>query len=120
MVLVDTSIWVTHLRREKPHLRELLEEARVVSHSFVIGELACGNLDPRSEILSLLNALPAAEVADHEEVLELIERRALMGTGIGYIDAHLLSSALLSDMPLWTADRRLAEVSRDLGVAYPA
>ena len=119
MVLVDTSIWVTHLRRGNPHLRELLEEARVASHSFVIGELACGNLNPRSEILLLLDALPAAELADHEEVLELIERRALMGTGIGYVDAHLVASAILSNMPLWTADRRLNGVSHELGVAYP-
>jgi len=120
MVLVDTSIWVTHLSRGKPRLRELLEDGHVACHSFIIGELACGNFDPRAEILKLLNALPRAEVAGHGEVLELIEGRALMGTGIGYIDAHLLASALLSDMLLWTSDRRLADVSRALGVAYPA
>jgi len=120
VVLVDTSIWVTHLNRGKPRLRDLLEDGRVACHSFIIGELACGNFRRRAKILKLLNALPQAEVAQHQEVLELIERRSLMGTGVGYIDAHLLSSALLSDMPLWTADRRLAEVSRDLGVAYSA
>jgi predicted nucleic acid-binding protein len=120
MVLVDTSIWVAHLRTASLPMRELLEEGRVACHSFVIGELACGNLNPRGEILSLLNALPATEVASHEEVLELIEGRALMGSGIGYVDAHLLASALLSQMPLWTADRRLRDVSRKLGIPYPA
>ena len=120
MILVDTSIWVTHLHRGHARMRELLEEGRVACHSFVIGELACGSLDPRSEILSLLETLPATVVADHEEVLELFELHGLMGSGIGYIDAHLVASALLSHMPLWTADRQLRDVSRKLGVAYPA
>ncbi len=99
MVLVDTSIWVAHLRTASLPMRELLEEGRVACHSFVIGELACGNLNPRGEILSLLNALPATEVASHEEALELIEGQALMGSGIGYVDAHLLASALLLRCP---------------------
>ena len=120
MVLVDTSIWVTHLRRGEPHLRLLLEDAHVACHPFVIGELACGHLDPREEIITWLSALPAAEVAHHDEVLGLIERRDLAGRGIGFVDAHLVASALICHMPLWTADRRLAEISRILGVAYPA
>jgi predicted nucleic acid-binding protein len=120
MVLVDTSIWVNHLRRGKPHLRLLLEEAQVACHPFVIGELACGRLDPREEILTWLSALPAAEFAHHDEVLDLIERRDLAGRGMGLIDAHLVASALISHMPIWTADRRLAEISRAIGIAYPA
>jgi predicted nucleic acid-binding protein len=119
MILVDTSIWVTHLNKGNPRLRELLEDGRVACHSFIIGELACGRFPHRAEVLRLLKSLPHAEIAAHEEVLELVERRSLMGTGVGYIDAHLLASALISHLPLWTADGKLAEVSYDLGVAYP-
>jgi predicted nucleic acid-binding protein len=120
MILVDTSIWVTHLNKGNPRLRELLEDGRVACHSFIVGELACGRFPHRAEVLELLKSLPPAEIAAHEEVLELVERRSLMGTGIGYLDAHLLASALISRMPLWTADRKLAEVSRGLAVAYPS
>ena len=118
MVLVDTSVWVNHLRRGDPHLRDLLRDGMVLCHAWVIGELACGNLRRRTEILGLLEDLPGAEVADHAEVLEFIERRRLMGRGVGYIDVHLLASALLSHVPLWTTDKPLARVAADLGVAY--
>jgi hypothetical protein len=114
MVLVDTSVWVAHLRDGDIGLETLLEEGHVVSHSFIMGELACGNLKNRSEILSLLETLPKAVHADHEEVMELIETRSLMGKGLGYIDMHLLASAILTEVPLWTLDRRLDAVASKL------
>ncbi len=118
MVLVDTSVWIKHLRERDDRLSGLLNEGLVCCHPFVIGELACGNLKNRAEILSLLQALPSAETAQHEEVLAFIENNDLMGKGLGYIDVHLLASALLSDVVLWTADNRLAEAASTLGVRY--
>ena len=117
MVLVDTSVWVDHLRRGNDDLVTLLEEAQSLCHPFVIGELACGNLSQRDRILSLLGALPQAPVAEHAEVLELVESRRLHGQGLGWIDMHLLASALLAGCPLWTLDRRLASAARKLGAA---
>jgi predicted nucleic acid-binding protein len=118
MVLVDTSVWVAHLRRGHIGLEALLSEGHVVCHPFVVGELACGNLKNRSEILSLLQALPLATPAEHEEVMQFIENYSLMGKGLGYIDMHLLASAILSRVPLWTLDRKLKQVSSKLGLAY--
>ena len=118
MVLVDTSVWVAHLRRGHIGLEALLNEGHVVCHPFIIGELACGNLKNRSEILSLLQALPLATPAEHEEVMQFIGNYNLMGKGLGYIDMHLLASAILSGVPLWTLDRRLRQVSLKLGLAY--
>ncbi|MGH8719026.1 MAG: type II toxin-antitoxin system VapC family toxin [Burkholderiales bacterium] len=107
MVLADTSIWVDHLRRSRPHLSELLMEGNVACHPFVIGELACGNLRNRQEILSLLKTLPASSRVDDDEVVHFIERHRLMGLGIGIVDAHLLASSWVSGFPLWTSDKRL-------------
>jgi predicted nucleic acid-binding protein len=118
MVLVDTSVWVDHLRVGDPRLQRLLEEAEVASHPFVIGELACGNIQNRGEILHLLDALPKAQSADDHEVLAFIEKHRLHGKGIGYIDACLLSSCLLSRLSLWTKDRRLANIARQLAIAH--
>jgi predicted nucleic acid-binding protein len=118
MVLVDTSVWVTHLRKGNIGLEALLNEGHVVCHSFIVGELACGNLKNRSQILSLLYALPTATHAEHGEVMQLIEDRGLMGKGLGYIDMHLLASAILSKVPLWTLDKKLNQVSLRLGLAY--
>ena len=118
MVLVDTSVWVAHLRRGNIGLEALLNEGHVVCHPFIIGELACGNLKNRSEILSLLQALPVATPAEHEEVMQFIENYSLMGKGLGYIDMHLLASAILSRVPLWTLDKKLKQVSLKLGLAY--
>lgn len=120
MILVDTSIWITHLRQGDRRLTGLLEETAVSTHPFVIGELALGRLRQRDEILKLLDNLPSATVASHEEVMVLIERHELVGTGIGWVDAHLLASALLTDNLLWTLDRRLATVAKELGVAHPS
>ena len=117
MILVDTSVWVEHLRRGLPRLATLLQEGEVLIHPWVIGELVCGNLSNRREVLELLQGLPAATVASAAEVLLLIVRDQLMGRGIGYVDAHLLASARLSHGKLWTDDRRLAAVAEGQGLA---
>jgi hypothetical protein len=107
MTLVDTSVWVDHLRRGNDRLASLLSDARVLCHPFIIGELACGNLAERDRILRLLGALPGVPLAEHEEVLELAGAHKIHGRGLGWIDMHLLASALLAGCPLWTLDRRL-------------
>lgn len=118
MVIVDTSIWVTHLRRGARHLEELLLDAKVVCHPFVVGELACGNLTNRDEFLTLLQSLPMAPTVVFEELLYFIERHRLMGKGIGFVDINLLASSHLSGIPLWTLDRKLRSVASELGLAY--
>ena len=118
MVLVDTSIWVSHLRKGNPHLETLLMDGEVICHPFIIGELACGHIKNRKEILSLLQALPMAETAEHQEVLHFLEYNLLMGKGLGYIDVHLLASALLTEIPLWTSDRKLKAASSELNASY--
>ena len=119
MILVDTSVWVDHLRDGTPALAAALEQGRVLTHPFVLGELACGNLKNRGEVLQLLGELPAAPMATDPEALDFIERRALMGRGIGYVDIHLLASvALAGTAQLWTRDKRLAAVAGDLDLAY--
>lgn len=115
-MIVDTSVWVEHLRRGVAPLQERLEEGVVLGHPFVIGELACGNLKDRATILGLLAGIPAAVVAEHHEVLELVERRRLFGRGMGWIDMHLLASALVTGAILWTRDQRLSTVAREIGV----
>ncbi|RMF89301.1 MAG: type II toxin-antitoxin system VapC family toxin [Nitrospinota bacterium] len=119
MVLVDTSVWISHLREGNRRLAHLLEAGFVLCHPCIIGELACGNLQHRKEILSLLQALPMAIEATHAEAMECIERQKLMGKGLGYIDIHLLASAMLTGVPLWTLDRRLSRVALALGIGYP-
>ena len=119
MILVDTSVWVDHLRDGAPALAAALEQGSVLMHPFVLGELACGNLKNRGEVLRLLGDLPAAPLATDPEALDYIERRALMGRGIGYVDVHLLASAVLAGAArLWTRDKRLAAVAADLKLAY--
>ena len=118
MVLVDTSVWVSHLREGTIGLDALLNKGQVVCHPFIIGELACGNLKNRSGILSLLQALPMAISVEHEEVMQFIETHSLMGKGLGFIDMHLLASAVLTKVPLWTLDRKLNETSLKLGMRY--
>jgi len=118
MILVDTSVWVAHLREGIRGLEALLDEGDVMCHPFIIGELACGNLENRAEILSLLQALPMAAHAEHEEVMHFIESYGLMGKGLGYIDMHLLASAMLTKVPLWTVDKKLNEISSKLGLSF--
>jgi predicted nucleic acid-binding protein len=117
LILVDTSVWVDHLRVGNPTLRQLLEAGEVSCHSFVIGELACGTLRKRSAILELLGKLPVVSAAEDFEVLELIERRRLMGRGLGWIDVHLLAAAMISDVSLWTLDKPLVSAADLLGIS---
>lgn len=118
MVLVDTSVWIEHLRRGEPELRDLLNKGEVVCHPFVIGELACGHLRSREQILSLLKALPSATLVEPDEILFFIEERKLAGLGLGLIDTHLLASCLISRVKLWTLDKRLRGVAARLGIAH--
>lgn len=116
MILVDTSVWVDHLRGGVPRLAALLQKGGVLIHPWVIGELACGNLQNRRHVIELLQGMPAATVASHPEVLMMVERHQLMGRGIGYIDAHLLAAARLSNCALWSHDRRLAVMAAEQGI----
>ena len=119
MILVDTSVWIDHLRAGDDELAALLNGSRVLMHPFVLGELACGNLRNREMVLRLLKDLPRAAVATDEEVLFFIDRHALMGRGIGYVDAHLLAAVTLSDSArLWTRDKRLRALANELALAY--
>ncbi len=118
MVLVDTSVWVSHFRKTHDGLVELLNNGEVVCHPFIIGELACGNLKNRTSILALLEALPTVLVAEHEELLSFIEAKRVMGKGLGYVDVHLLAAALLTGVPLWTLDTKLSKVAEELDCKY--
>jgi predicted nucleic acid-binding protein len=118
MVLVDTSVWVFHLRETHAGLVDLLDNGKVACHPFIIGELACGNLKNRTTILSLLEALPMAFLVEHEEVLAFIENHNLMGKGLGYIDVHLLASAVLTGLLLWTRDKKLEKAAEELHCEY--
>lgn len=118
MILVDTSVWIEHFRSPNRALGELLDQGQVFAHPFVLGEIACGNLKNRSEIIALMQALPTVPRADDEEVLLFIEQRGLMGRGIGWIDIHLLASCLMEPCPIWTADRRLKTVAEELGATF--
>ncbi len=122
MILVDTSVWIHHLRTGNQALSDLLNAGMVLAHPFVIGELALGNLSQRSLILSSLADLPQSRVASVAEVLHLIEHHRLFGRGIGYIDAHLVASVLLTTgAAIWTADARLRAIAERLGLqADPA
>jgi len=118
VILVDTSIWIDHLRTGDPELGELLRDSQVLAHPWVTGELALGHLSRRSEILGLLQNLPQATVATDDEVLTLIDKRHLFGLGIGYVDAHLLAATTLTTAALlWTRDKRLAVVAAQHGLA---
>ncbi len=118
MILVDTSVWIDHLRRGEGELETALEREQVLMHFFVVGELACGNLKNRGEIFALLQKLPKAMLASEAEVLHLIEDRNLMGRGIGYLDVHLLASAALTEARLWTRDRRLNAAAGELNLNF--
>jgi hypothetical protein len=119
MVLVDTSVWVDHLRFGNPRLASLLENGDVVCHPFIIGELACGNLPERADTLGCLLELPRTSVAGQDEVMSLIEGYRLMGTGLGFIDVHLLAAARLDGIPIWTQDIPLKKTAAKLDVNFP-
>lgn len=116
MVLADTSVWIEHFRRREAILAGHLFDGLILMHPFIAGELACGNLKNRAVILANLHELPPARLASNSEVLQLLDDRGLWGRGLGWIDAHLLASALLSHCRLRTLDRRLAKVAAELGV----
>ena len=119
MILVDTSVWVDHLRAGDAQLADLLERGQVVMHPFVVGEIACGSLRARQAVLELLQDLPAATVAESAEVLGFIEHHALHGKSMGYVDVHLLASAALSPgTRLWTRDQRLHTAATAMGFAF--
>jgi predicted nucleic acid-binding protein len=118
VILVDSSVWVDHLRSRDATLARLLDNGRVIAHPFVVGELALGSLRQRESILTAMQALPQAVVAGDTEVLRFINQRALHGLGIGYVDAHLLASVrLTAGGSLWTRDKRLRAVADRLGLA---
>jgi predicted nucleic acid-binding protein len=115
-VLVDTSVWIEHLKKPVPELVELLTERRVLTHPVVIGELACGTFRKRHEILGNLKILPKAQTASHEEALELIEARKLYGKGVGFSDTLILASALVSEATIFSFDRAMKSVATQLGI----
>lgn len=119
MVLADTSVWIDHLRRSDAELISLLQNNLVACHPHIVGELALGSLGDRTRVISLLENLPEAPVATHEEVLEMVDLQRLYGRGVGYTDAHLLASARLQPgLELWTRDKRLHDVAIEIGVAH--
>jgi predicted nucleic acid-binding protein len=118
MVLVDTSVWVDHFRFHNARLASLLERGEVAVHPSIIGELACGNLPDRAETVGLLQDLPQAEVAGHEEIMCFIEAEGLMGLGLGYVDVELLASARLTAIPIWTLDLPLKRAAAKLDALF--
>ena len=119
MILVDTSVWIDHLRRPEQALLEQLRANNVLTHPVVVGELACGNLPDRTAFLRNMDAMPEIREGTHQEVRDLIESARLMGRGIGLMDAHLLYSVLhQEDTLLWTRDERLNRIAQELFVAY--
>ena len=119
MILVDTSVWIDHLRAGNPDLARLLDHNAVMAHRWVTGELALGNLHDRAEIIGLLGDLPQAIIADDDEVMRLIDLEPLHGSGIGYVDAHLLASAKLTpETRISTSDKRLKQITARLGLDF--
>jgi predicted nucleic acid-binding protein len=116
MILVDTSIWIDHFNKSDNELINLLDSGEVCIHPFIIGELSCGNISNRKEILTLLKALPQVDSALDEEVFTLIENKKLYGIGLGFIDAHLLASALIENITLWTRDKSLKNAALNLSI----
>jgi len=115
---VDTSVWVEHLRKGSPRLAGLLRDTEVVCHPFVIGELACGGLRDREEVLQLLAELPQIPRLSDHDVLDFIERHGLHGRGAGWVDLHLLAACAQAGQPIWTTDRRLGRCASSLGLRF--
>ena len=119
MNLVDTSVWVDHLRSPVAELQSQLRTGQVLTHPMIIGELACGMIRRRREFLSFLAALPMIGQLDHERVIQEIGTNGLMGRGIGFIDAHLLMSVIdHTGAALWTRDQRLKRIAEEMGIAF--
>lgn len=117
MLLADTSIWIEHFRGGNVGLAETLASSTILIHPFIVGELSCGNLHNRSQVFADLNALPRVTCASTDEVLRLVENRRLWGKGLGWIDCHLLASALIANCQLWTLDKALLKIAREIGIA---
>jgi predicted nucleic acid-binding protein len=118
MVLVDTSVWIDFLRRGAGQLTALLESGEVLCHPFIIGELACGHLSPRKEVLDRLSLLPTAQVIRHPETLGFIETHRIFDLGLGFIDIHLLASASLHGATLWSRDKALRKSAEKMGIGF--
>lgn len=119
MILLDTSVWIDHFRQQEQKLKPFLEGNLILAHPFIIGELALGSMPRYDLILRSLEELPKARIATDQEVLWLITQEALQGSGIGYVDAHLIASARLTpETRLWSRDKRLSRVAEALGVGY--
>ncbi|MBD3223815.1 MAG: PIN domain-containing protein [Caldithrix sp.] len=116
MILVDTSVWIDHLHKTNLHLNRLLEEGLVYIHPFIIGELACGNIKNRDEIIKLLQNLPEVKTTDHDEIIYFIEKHKLHGKGLGYIAIHLLASCKIGNTKLYTHDKKLITIAKELNV----
>jgi predicted nucleic acid-binding protein len=116
---VDTSVWIDHFRSPNTFLSQQLAADQIWTHPFVIGELACGNLSPRREVLRDFGRLHTAPVVDHDEVIRLVEDKRLHGIGLGWVDIHLLASAYVERLPFWALDKRLAAAARGLGLKPP-
>lgn len=116
MILVDTSIWINHFNKSNSGLIKLLNSAKVCIHPFVIGELSCGNISNRVEILSLLRSLPLVDNVLDEEIFSFIENKKLYGIGLGFIDVHLLASGLIHNVKIWTGDKSLNKAAINLGI----
>jgi len=120
MILVDTSVWIDHLRAGDAHLSTLLSLTNVVMHPMVLGELACGSLQDRQTLIALWRNLPQLAAVTDAEALYCLDQNRLWGRGIGYIDLHLLAAVALSAQArLWTRDKRLRETAQRIGLAYP-
>ncbi len=118
MILVDTSVWIDHFHHTDEDLKELLLSNHVCIHPFILGELSCGNISNRKEVLSLLRTLRIIDLVLDEEVFLLIEDRKMFGKGLGFIDIHLLASALIHQVSIWTRDKSLKQIAKELGVSY--
>lgn len=116
VILADSSVWIAHWRQTNAPLSQALSMGLVAVHAFVIGELACGSMPKRATTLALLNKLPVVLTARHAEVMALVEAHRLEGSGIGWVDAHLLTAARLADTPVWTLDRPLRRVAERLAI----
>ena len=118
MILVDTSVWIDHFHHSDAALNKLLLSNQVCIHPFILGELSCGNISNRKEVLELLRTLRSVDMVLDEEVFILIEDKKLYGKGLGFIDIHLLASAMIHHVPIWTRDKSLKRVADELGIDY--
>jgi hypothetical protein len=118
MILADTSVWIDHFHHTDEGLKDLLLSNQVCIHPFILGELSCGNIRNRKEVLSLLRTIKSIDLVLDEEVFILIEERNLFGRGLGFTDIHLLASALIHHVPIWTRDKSLKLVAEQLAIGY--